>query len=99
MSLPGYDSWLQPPDPPEATDDPGTACLRFYPADERTDAWECDERTECPLCGGVVCAEHDDDTTKCDGYVVHLSCHKTGCRSRECYEDARDDDLLARAGL
>jgi hypothetical protein len=100
MALPGnYDAWLLPPDPPEATDDPGTACRRFYPADSTTDAYECEARTECPLCGGVVCAEHDEDSTHCEGQVVHLSCHRDGCRSRECADDARDDYLLARAGM
>jgi hypothetical protein len=99
MPLPGYDSWLQPPDPPEATDDPGTACLGSYPEDETTDAYTCDERVECTLCGGIVCPEHDEDTTKCDGYVVHVVCHKQGCQSRECHEDARDDYLLAQAGM
>lgn len=100
MSLPGYDAWkLRSPDAPEATDDPGTKCLGSYPADVGTDAWQCEERTTCYLCGGVVCAEHDDDTTECEGQTVHLTCHKTGCRSPECDADARDDYLLDRAGL
>lgn len=94
-----YDLWLLPPDPPEATDDPGTACLGSYPADETTDAYECEERTECILCGGLVCSEHDEDTTKCDGAVVHLSCHNQGCTSSACEADRRDDYLLAQAGM
>jgi len=81
----------------ELRDDLGTNCLGFYEQTDTDDAFECEERSVCYLCGGVVCKEHDD-VDDCDGYVVHEVCHRQGCDSVACEEDRRDDALLARGG-
>lgn len=91
------DSWYEPPNVPDATDDPGTACLGSYPETATDDAYTCEDRTTCHLCGNVVCTEHDD-TDDCDG-PVHESCHDQGCYSASCAADRRDDYLLAQAGM
>lgn len=91
-------AYLTPPDVYEYGDDPGTNCLGTYPADERTDAYECDERVQCSGCGGTVCKEHDDAFDCEDGWV-HTSCHTNGCLSESCAQDQRDDALLAREGM
>ncbi len=83
------------PDVRELTDEAETDCLGFYEQTDTDDAFECDQRTTCYLCGGVVCKEHDD-TDDCDGEVVHDLCHREGCASASCAEDAREAALLAR---
>ncbi len=70
-----------------------TDCLGFYEQTDTDDAFECDQRSVCYLCGGVVCKEHDD-VEDCDGEVVHYKCHLQGCQSASCAADARDDALL-----
>lgn len=98
MSLPNYDARLQPPDVPDRLDEADTTCLGWYPETATNDAFDCDQRTRCPMCDGVVCAEHDE-VEDCDGEVVHYKCHKDGCYSAACAADRRDADLLDRAGL
>ena len=83
------------PDVRELTDEAGTNCLGSYPETDTDDAFECDQRSVCYLCGGVVCKEHDD-IEDCDGETVHTQCHREGCDSAACAEDARDDALMAR---
>jgi len=84
-----------PADVPDLADDPGTACLGYYEQSDTEDAYERDQRSLCYLCGGVVCAEHDETET-CDGSHVHTRCHRDGCGSAACAADARDDALLTR---
>lgn len=89
-----YDLWLLPPDAPDLADDPGTRCLGHYEATSTDDAYTCDQRSACYLCGGVVCAEHDDGADCSDG-PAHEGCHDRGCWSAGCEQDRRDDALLA----
>ena len=94
--LPGYDAWLEPPAVRDATDDPGTACLGFYEQTDTDDAYECDDRVECSLCGGILCTEHDEYADCTDG-PAHEACHQQGCGSLSCAQERRDDALLERA--
>lgn len=89
--------WYDPPATRDATDDPGTACLRTYPGVDVDDN-HSEEHTECSLCNGVLCLEYDDKVDCGDG-PAHEGCHQQGCNSLACDDQRRDDDLLDRAGL
>lgn len=101
MSIRGFDlaqaryDREEPPSPSDLAAERDTDCLGHYPATDDNDEYDCEERMFCPLCGGVVCAEHDD-VSDCDGETVHDKCHMAGCQSQACFEDARDAALLHR---
>lgn len=98
MSIRGFDlaqaryDRSEPPQVPDLTDDPGTACPGLISVEDGM----CDERSTCPLCNSVVCRIHDDGED-CEGFIVHPDCHQQGCTSAECADDARDAALLQRA--
>ena len=104
MTLSGFDTaqarydGATPREVPEVTDDPGTKCLGSYPKTATDDAYQCDARGVCPACDGVVCTEHDD-VAGCGDGPTHEQCHRHGCYSAACAEEARDDAVLARAGM
>lgn len=103
MSVRGFDAaqarydGATPPEVPELTDDPGTKCLGSYPETATDDAYDCEDRVACPACGGVVCTEHDDFADCGDG-PTHENCHRQGCYSAACAEDAHDAALEIRYG-
>jgi len=89
------DSYYEPPSPSDLAAERDTDCLGHYDATDDNDEYDCEERTTCSLCGGVVCAEHDE-VSDCDGDPVHDKCHAAGCWSAACDQDRRDDALLRR---
>lgn len=101
MSIPGFDlaqaryDREEPPSPSDLAAERDTDCLGHYDATDDNDAYECDERSTCPLCGCVVCREHDAVSDCGDGWA-HEKCHDLGCYSAACAQDRRDDALLQR---